>query len=242
MSGGVDSSVTAALLKRRGYDVIGVTMQLLPKEQEKQSACCNLDAICDAQRVAAKLNIPHYVLNIRDTFKEKVIDYFVDHYISGLTPNPCVECNRHIKFDELRRMGDDLGTDYVATGHYVRRTFSPKKGLYFLKKAKDLSKDQSYFLYMLNSESLSKTFFPLGGYLKTEIRAIADQLGLINAKKPDSQEICFVTKGTYKEFVEQQLDGKPVEGGTISDLDGKVLGFHSGIHHFTIGQRKGLGI
>jgi len=242
MSGGVDSSVSAALLKQRGYDVIGITMQLLPKEQEKQSACCNLDAVCDAQRVAAKLKIPHYVINIRDNFKEKVIDYFVDQYVNGFTPNPCVECNRHIKFDELRRVAEEMGADYVATGHYVRRAFNPHTKQFTLRKAKDPGKDQSYFLYMLSAEQLAKTLFPLGGYFKSEIREIASRLGLINADKPDSQEICFVTKGSYKQFVEAQLGKKPVEGGDIVGMDGVVLSTHSGIHNFTIGQRKGIGI
>jgi len=242
MSGGVDSSVTAALLKRRGYDVIGITMQLLPKEQEKQSACCNLDAVCDAQRVAGKLKIPHYVINIRDTFKEKVIDYFVDQYVSGFTPNPCVECNRHIKFDELRRVGVEMGAEYIATGHYVRRVFSPKTRQFTLRKAKDMGKDQSYFLYMLSNENLAKTIFPLGDFHKSEVRQMAESMGLINAQKPDSQEICFVTKGTYKQFVEEQLGSAPVLGGLIVDMDGIVLRSHDGIHQFTIGQRKGIGI
>ncbi|NDC82482.1 tRNA 2-thiouridine(34) synthase MnmA [bacterium] len=242
MSGGVDSSVSAALLKRRGYDVIGITMQLLPKEQEKQSACCNLDAVCDAQRVAAKLEIPHFVVNIRDTFQDKVINYFVDQYVNGLTPNPCIECNRHIKFDELRKIGLEMGTDYVATGHYVRRLFSPATRRFTLRKAKDLTKDQSYFLYMLSSEQLAKTVFPLGDFHKTDVRKMAETMGLINAQKPDSQEICFVTKGTYKQFVHDQLGERRIEGGAIVNLEGTVLGFHQGIHQFTIGQRKGLGI
>ena len=242
MSGGVDSSVTAALLQRRGYDVIGITMQLLPKEQEKQSACCNLDAVCDAQRVAGKLGIPHYVINIRDTFKAKVIDYFVDQYVSGYTPNPCVECNRHIKFDEIRRVGIEMGTEYVATGHYVRRVFNPRTRQFTLRKAKDMGKDQSYFLYMLSAENLAKTIFPLGDFHKSEVRQMAESMGLLNAQKPDSQEICFVTKGTYKQFVEEQLGSVPVLGGPIVDLEGTILGQHDGIHHFTIGQRKGIGI
>ncbi len=242
MSGGVDSSVSAALLKRRGYDVIGVTMQLLPKEQEKQSACCNLDAVCDAQRVAAKLKIPHYVINIRDTFKEKVIDYFVDQYVNGMTPNPCVECNRHIKFDALQSVANEMGADMVATGHYVRRTFNPHTRQFTLRKAKDPGKDQSYFLYMMSSAQLAKTVFPLGDFFKSEIREMASNLGLINANKPDSQEICFVTKGTYKQFVEAQLGKHPIQGGDIVGLDGAVLATHTGIHNFTIGQRKGIGI
>lgn len=242
MSGGVDSSVTAALLKRRGYDVIGITMQLLPKEQEKQSACCNLDAVCDAQRVAAKLGIPHYVVNIRDAFKEKVIDYFVDQYVSGHTPNPCVECNRHIKFDELRKVGLEMGAEYIATGHYVRRVFNPHTRQFTMRKGKDSGKDQSYFLYMMSSEELSKTLFPLGDMQKSEVRELAMSMDLINAQKPDSQEICFVTKGTYKQFVADHLGYTPALGGNLVDMDGTVLGTHDGIHHFTIGQRKGIGI
>ena len=183
MSGGVDSSVAAALLKKRGYDVIGITMQLLPKESEKRSACCNIDSISDAKRVANKLNIPHYTINIRESFKENVIDLFIKDYMMGLTPNPCVECNRTIKFDELKKVGKNLNADYIATGHYCKITKHPHKNKFYLKKAKDLRKDQSYFLYMLNEKQLKETLFPLGGFTKPEIREMAHTFKLINADK-----------------------------------------------------------
>jgi tRNA-uridine 2-sulfurtransferase len=242
MSGGVDSSVAAALLKKRGYDVIGITMQLLPKESEKRSACCNIDSISDAKRVANKLNIPHYTINIRDSFKENVIDLFVKDYMMGLTPNPCVECNRTIKFDELKKVAKDLKADYVATGHYCKITKHPHKSKFYLKKAKDLRKDQSYFLYMLDEEQLKETMFPLGGFTKPEIREMAHKFNLINADKAESQEICFVTKGKYHEFIEQQVEKKQLKPGPIYSHEGKVMGEHKGIHHYTIGQKRGLNL
>ena len=243
MSGGVDSSVCAALLKQRGYDVIGLTLQLLPKENEKQSACCNLNAIHDAKRICGKLKIPHYTLNIRDDFKHHVIDYFVDTYLSGETPNPCVECNRHIKFDILRQKALELGADYIATGHYIKRTASRKNpGSFYMKKAKDLNKDQSYFLYMMPQEQLSMTLFPLGNYEKPEIREMAKKFGLLNADKPDSQEICFVTAGTYRNFVMENLENRDIKAGHIVDMQGQILAEHKGLFNYTIGQRKGLGI
>lgn len=242
MSGGVDSSVAAALLKRRGYDVIGFTLQLLPENNEKQSACCNLDSICDAKRVANKIGIPHYTIEFRDTFKEKVIDYFVNGYLSGQTPNPCVECNRHIKFNALEQKARELGADYVATGHYCIRTQSPTTKEYFLKKAKDATKDQTYFLYMVTQEQLKHTLFPLGRYLKPQIRKMAEEWGLINAHKPDSQEICFVTQANYKNFIEKHSQQSDRQKGFITDKNGIILGEHSGIYQFTIGQRKGLGL
>ncbi len=242
MSGGVDSSVTAALLKKRGYDVIGITLQLLPKEDEKISSCCNLGAINDAKRVASRLGIPHYTVNSREPFKEKVMDYFVDQYLSGYTPNPCVECNRYIKFDELMSKAKDLDADYVATGHYVRRSYSPKRNAYFLKKGIDPAKDQSYFLYMLQSHQLANILFPLGGFVKEDIRAIARDLVLINADKPDSQEICFVGTKSYKDYIRDNVDASHLQPGDIMDTSGKVLGRHEGIFQYTIGQRKGLNL
>lgn len=242
MSGGVDSSVTAALLKKRGYDVIGITMQLLPKETEQDSSCCNINSINDAKRVAAKLNIPHYTINIREPFKHHVIDYFINEYMLGHTPNPCVECNRYIKFEELRKKAKELNADYVATGHYVKRTANYKTNEFFLNKAIDPRKDQSYFLYMLTSKDLSEVLFPLGDFHKSEIREMAKKFNLINADKPDSQEICFVTKGNYKEFIEEQLGAKPSKQGPITNQNGDVLGEHKGIYNYTIGQRKGLNI
>ena len=241
MSGGLDSSVAAALLKRRGYDVIGITMQLLPKESEKLSACCNLNSICDAKRVAQQVGIPHYTINIRDTFKKQVIDYFINDYLLGLTPNPCVECNRSIKFNELQTVATDLQADYIATGHYCQITKSTKTNDVFLKKGKDPTKDQSYFLYMLTQSQLKKTLFPLGGYLKSEIRALAEKLSLFTAKKAESQEICFVTQGNYASFIEKEINKQLLPGHIISTA-GTILGQHKGIHHYTIGQRRGLNL
>lgn len=240
MSGGVDSSVTAAILKKRGYDVIGMTMQLLPKEEERISKCCNLSAVDDAKRVCAQLHIPHYTINSRQPFKDKVMTPFINSYLAGETPNPCVECNRYIKFDELYARAKDLGATYIATGHYCKRTKSPDGTRYFLKKAKDHSKDQSYFLYMLRSEQLKYILFPLGNYQKSEIRDLALKYNFRNASKPDSQEICFV-QGSYKDYVESKLPEAPKPGPIIT-TDGKVLGQHQGIHAYTIGQRKRLGI
>tara|TARA_B100000427_G_scaffold329821_1_gene348173 strand:+ start:5335 stop:6411 length:1077 start_codon:yes stop_codon:yes gene_type:complete len=242
MSGGIDSSVTAALLQKRGYDVIGITMQLVPKETEKQSACCNIGAINDAKRVASKLNIPHYTINIRDEFKHHVIDYFVNEYLLGHTPNPCVECNRYIKFDALEQKCKELNADYIATGHYCKITANAKKSRFFLKKAKDQQKDQSYFLYMLSQQQLKRTLFPLGNYLKSEIRDIAHSFNLINANKKESQDICFVTNGNYKSFIENEIDKKTIDKGNIVDTTGAILGEHTGIYNYTIGQRKGLNI
>lgn len=242
MSGGVDSSATAALLKKRGYDVVGFTLQLLPQEQETTSACCNLGAVHDAKRVAIKLGIPHYVLNIRDEFKHHVIDYFVDSYLEGLTPNPCVECNRHIKFDALMQKAKELDADFVATGHYIRRVYNPHTKQYMLKTAYDGNKDQSYFLYMMSQDTLRHTLFPLGQFTKPQIREMASNWGLVNAHKPDSQEICFVTAGTYRQYVEENKGNRPIEKGFIVDMKGTILGQHEGVYRFTIGQRKGIGI
>ena len=241
MSGGVDSSVSAALLQQQGYDVIGITLQLLPKEKEHDSSCCNLDSITDAKRVANHIGIPHYTVNIRDDFKHHVMDYFVSEYMLGRTPNPCVECNRFIKFDALHQKAKELGADYVATGHYVIRHHDKDKDAYYLQKAKDPTKDQSYFLYMMSSDDLSRTLFPLGGYLKSEIREIAADLGLINANKSDSQDICFVSKGNYNSFIEDYLGTKP-EPGNIVDKNGASLSQHTGIYNYTIGQKRGLNL
>tara|TARA_A100001015_G_scaffold36652_1_gene40391 strand:+ start:506 stop:1591 length:1086 start_codon:yes stop_codon:yes gene_type:complete len=242
MSGGVDSSVTAAILKERGFDVIGITMQLLPFEEQKVSACCNLGAVDDARRVCASLNIPHYVINSREIFKERVIDPFVATYSEGKTPNPCVECNRFIKFDELMKRADALDAYYIATGHYCKITKSRNSDERFLKAANDQGKDQSYFLYMLNQSTLKRLLFPLGKYTKSEIRQKAERLGLINATKKDSQEICFVSKTSYREFVQDRISASDLKSGLIRHTNGDVLGEHSGIHQFTIGQRKGLNV
>ncbi|MEK9727672.1 MAG: tRNA 2-thiouridine(34) synthase MnmA [Candidatus Margulisiibacteriota bacterium] len=242
MSGGVDSSVTAAILKERGFEVIGITMQLLPFEEQKQSACCNLGAVADARRVCQKLGIRHYVINSRDIFKEKVIDPFVNTYKMGQTPNPCVECNRFIKFDELLKRADVLNAKYIATGHYCKITKSKLNDERFIKAANDQGKDQSYFLYMINQPTLKRLLFPLGRYTKDQIRQKANQLDLLNANRPDSQEICFVSQKSYRNFVESRLDDSEIKPGNIQHVDGSTLGTHSGIHNFTIGQRKGLNI
>ena len=242
MSGGVDSSVTAAILKERGYEVIGITMQLLPFEEQKQSACCNLGAVSDARRVCQMLGIRHYVINSRDVFKEKVIDPFVATYKAGQTPNPCVECNRFIKFDELLKRADVLDAHYIATGHYCKITKARNSDQFYIKAANDQGKDQSYFLYMINQNTLKRLLFPLGRYTKDQIRDKANQLGLLNANRPDSQEICFVSQKSYRTFVEDRLTAEDIRPGQIQHIDGTVLGEHQGIHNYTIGQRKGLNI
>ncbi len=242
MSGGVDSSVTAALLKERGYEVIGITMQLLPFEEQQQSACCNLGAVSDARRVCQMLGIRHYVINSRDIFKEKVIDPFVATYKAGQTPNPCVECNRFIKFDELLKRADVLDAHYIATGHYCKITKARNSDQYYIKAANDEGKDQSYFLYMINQPTLKRLLFPLGRYTKDQIRQKANALGLLNANRPDSQEICFVSQKSYRSFVEDRLSKDDIHSGDIKHINGEVLGTHQGIHNFTIGQRKGLNI
>ncbi len=239
MSGGVDSSVTAALLQQQGYEVIGVTFQLLQKAEQDRSACCNLNAVNDAKKVAYKLDIPHYTLNIRDDFNEHVIAPFVAKYAAGKTPNPCVECNRHIKFEHLSKTAKELNAGHIATGHYSKITYNPTTQKYQLEKAADAHKDQSYFLYMLTADQLQSTLFPLGDFPKTKVRKMAESFNLITAHKSDSQDICFVAN-TYKEFVETHMQKEDTKPGLIVDTSGKVLGSHAGIHQFTIGQRKGL--
>lgn len=242
MSGGVDSSVCAAILKNRGFEVIGITMQLLPFEEQKQSACCNLGAVSDARRVCQTLGIRHYVVNAREAFKQHVIDPFISTYKHGQTPNPCVECNRFIKFDELIRHANALNAHYIATGHYCKITKSRDGQIHYLHAANDEGKDQSYFLYMLNQPTLQRLLFPLGRYTKDAIREKATKLGLKNAHRPDSQEICFVSQSSYRQFVASRLSKTDVRPGDICHIDGTILGRHSGIHNYTIGQRKGLNI
>ncbi|MFH1710117.1 MAG: tRNA 2-thiouridine(34) synthase MnmA [bacterium] len=231
MSGGVDSSVAAALLKKEGHDVIGITMQIWPRA-EKGDSCCSLSAVEDARRVANKLGIPYYVLDFQKIFKRNVIDYFISEYNLGRTPNPCVRCNQSIKFDALLKKSKDLGADYLATGHYAR--IEKKSGRYILKKGVDPKKDQSYFLYPLSQEALSRTIFPLGDMTKQEIRKLAKKFKLKVADKKESQEICFVDGDFGKLFSAKK--------GNIVDLDGKVLGKHKGYQLYTIGQRRGLGL
>lgn len=242
MSGGVDSSVAALLLLRAGYDVTGVTMRLRPDEYMSQSAaggCCSLDDIDDARRVAYKLGIEHLVLNFTDVFEKDVIDYFAAQYAAGLTPNPCIACNRYVKFDAMLRRAKELEFDYIATGHYAVIEQSAA-GRWLLKKA-SASKDQSYVLYSFTQEQLSRTLMPLGSYTKPQARAMAEEAGLPVAHKPDSQEICFVENNDYAGFIERYT-GKTAPAGSFIDQNGNVLGRHRGITHYTVGQRKGLGV
>jgi len=241
MSGGVDSSVCAYLLKEAGYEVIGVTMCFnLETKERKRPICCDWQAIEDARRVAYQLGIKHYVLNFSDILKEKIIKRFCDTYLIGKTPNPCVECNRYIKFGTLLEKALKLDADFLATGHYARIE-KDTRGVYYLKKAKDPQKDQSYFLYYLNQQKLRKILFPLGNYLKSEIRQIARKIKLPVADRPASQDICFLPKGDYREFLSLHFQDK-IKPGEIVDKEGRVLGRHRGICFYTLGQRQGLGL
>jgi tRNA-uridine 2-sulfurtransferase len=241
MSGGVDSSVAAYLLKKQGYDVIGVTMQIWDEVSEESGTCCSLSAVEDARRVASKLGIPHYVFNFKNSFDKEVVQYFISEYLKGRTPNPCIACNKHIKFDELLKKANSMDIEYVSTGHYAQIVEPSKKtnNRYLLKKGKDPSKDQSYVLYNLTQEQLSKSLFPLGKLKKKKVRKIAEKIGLAVANKKDSQEICFVTDNNYGKFIEDQTK-KDFKEGNIIDLQGNILGQHNGIHKYTVGQRKGI--
>jgi tRNA-specific 2-thiouridylase len=245
MSGGVDSSVAAALLLEAGYEVIGVTMRQLagdlPYGIELEGECCSLEAVDDARAVANKLGIPYYVLNSHVPFRGTVIDYFVDEYLRGRTPNPCVVCNRIFRFDLLLEKVAALESDFLATGHYVRRSFDETTGRWVIKKGLDASKDQSYVLFGLNQRQLARSLFPLGDYSKADIREKAKALGLRVAAKPDSQEICFIPDQDYGRFI-REYRPEAVRPGNIVDESGKVLGQHRGIIDYTIGQRKGMGI
>ena len=242
MSGGVDSSVVAALLKREGYDVVGITLQLYDhgSAAHRAGACCAGQDIHDARRVAEVVGIPHYVLDYEARFREAVIDRFAESYLSGETPIPCVECNRSIKFRDLLATAKELGADVLATGHYVASRALPD-GRPALFRAADPDRDQSYFLYATMPEQLAMLRFPLGERPKDETRALARELGLSVAEKPDSQDICFVPRGRYAQLVER-LRPEAAEAGDIVHVDGAVLGRHDGIIHFTIGQRRGLGV
>ena len=244
MSGGVDSSVAAYLLKEQGYDVIGVTMQIWQDESQEQieenGGCCGITAVDDARRVAAQLDIPYYVMNFKNEFKENVIDYFTNEYINGRTPNPCIACNRYVKWDSLLRRGMDIGADYIATGHYARISKLPN-GRYAVRNSVTAKKDQTYALYNLTQEQLSHTLMPVGEYTKDEIRAIASKIGIQVANKPDSMEICFVPDNDYAGFISRET-GYVSTPGNFVDLDGNILGQHRGIIHYTVGQRKGLGL
>lgn len=240
MSGGVDSSVTAYLLKAQGYDCIGVTMKLYDGEDGRESTCCSLRDVEDAKSVCHRLGIPHYTFNFTGDFDREVIAPFIRSYEQGRTPNPCIDCNRRLKFQRLYHRALELGCDYIATGHYVRRV-EEADGTVTLHKALDADKEQSYVLYNMTQEQLRRTLFPLGELTKTEVREIAQREGFLNAKKHDSQDICFVPDGDYAAFI-QEYTGKTYAPGPVYDVDGNKLGTHRGIIHYTIGQRKGLGL
>ncbi|MGN0136461.1 tRNA 2-thiouridine(34) synthase MnmA [Anaerotignum sp.] len=244
MSGGVDSSVAACLMKEKGYTCMGATMKLFYNEEiglSREHTCCSLADVEDARSVADQLDIPYYVFNFSDKFRECVIDPFIQAYETGKTPNPCIDCNRYLKFEKLFQRMKELDYDYVVTGHYARIEYDKDSGRYLLKKALDGAKDQSYVLYMMTQEQLQHTLFPLGNMTKPEVRRIAESHGFINAKKHDSQDICFVTNGKYTDFMQQYTQKQYPEGDFV-DREGKILGKHKGIIHYTIGQRKGLGL
>lgn len=244
MSGGVDSSVALYLMNQQGYHCTGITMKLFDNEDvgiEREKTCCSVEDVKDARSVAFSLNVPFYVFNFSDEFKNEVIDRFISSYECGATPNPCIDCNRYIKFEKLYWRGRQLEMDYVVTGHYARIELDSATGRYLLKKSIDESKDQSYALYAMTQEQLSHTLFPLGGLHKSEVRKIAEDMGFINAKKRDSQDICFVKDGDYAGFIENYT-GKLYPNGNFTDKEGNILGDHKGIIRYTIGQRKGLGL
>jgi tRNA-uridine 2-sulfurtransferase len=255
MSGGVDSSTVAAMLRADGHQVIGLTMQLWNQRrlaghtgmpETVQGRCCSLDDVYDARRVAETLGIPYYVVNHEDRFERDVVRPFVEEYLSGRTPIPCSLCNNHLKFDQLLIVAQQIGADALATGHYARVEFDQSGGRWLLKRPADRSKDQTYFLFGLTQEQLSRTLFPLGEMTKPEVRNLARHHGLALAEKPDSQEICFVPGGDYKNFLDaylaEQGDALPDTAGELVTSDGNVIGEHQGIHQFTVGQRKGLGV
>lgn len=242
MSGGVDSSVAAFLLQKESFEVIGATMKLYNNEDidfVSEKTCCSLDDVLDAKSVCARLGIRHYTLNMTDDFKKEVIERFISAYQNGFTPNPCIDCNRYMKFSKMLHRAQELNIDYVATGHYAR--IEKQGDRYILKKAVDLSKDQSYVLYSLTQEQLKVTKFPLGNYIKQQVREIAEENGFVNARKHESQDICFVPDGDYSKFIEYYT-GKTYPCGDFVDMNGKRLGEHKGIIRYTIGQRRGLGL
>lgn len=244
MSGGVDSSVAAYLTKEMGYNATGITLKLFDNEdigETKEKTCCSPDDIDDARNVCRKIGIPYYVYNFKDSFKENVIDRFISAYENGTTPNPCIDCNRYIKFEKLIRRAEELEFDKVVTGHYSIIEYDEGADRFLLKKSADLSKDQSYVLYSLTQKQLSKTLLPLGNLTKSYVREIAESLNLINAKKHDSQDICFVPDGDYAKFIEQYT-GRTYPNGNFVDENGNILGEHKGIIRYTVGQRKGLGL
>ncbi|MBZ5523985.1 MAG: tRNA 2-thiouridine(34) synthase MnmA [Acidobacteriia bacterium] len=255
MSGGVDSSTVAAMLRAEGMNVVGLTMQLWNQRrlagypdmpEQVQGRCCSIDDVYDARRVAEDLGIPYYVVNQEERFENDVVRPFVEEYLSGRTPIPCSLCNNHLKFDQLLITARQIGADLLATGHYARCEFDAQRNRWLLKRAADPAKDQTYFLFGLTQDQLSHTLFPLGGMSKPEVREIARSHELALADKPDSQEICFVPSGDYKKFIDAYLadqgESLPDTSGELVTTDGKVIGRHEGIHNFTVGQRKGLGV
>lgn len=247
MSGGVDSSVAAAILLQEGYDVVGVTMNLWPEvesdsQAERIGGCCSLAATEDARRVCHILGIPHYVLNFREVFRETVVVDFAKEYVRGRTPNPCIRCNQRVKFEALLHKAVALGAEYIATGHYARIVYDEDRARYVIKRGLDPNKDQSYALYTMTQKQLAKTFFPMGTLTKTQTRETAAKLGLDRvAEKPESQEICFIPDNDYPKFLRGYMPD-PAKPGPILDTEGKVVGEHQGIIHYTIGQRKGIGV
>ena len=255
MSGGVDSSTVAAMLRAEGFTVVGLTMQLWNQRrlagregmpEQVQGRCCSIDDVYDARRVAEDLSIPYYVVNHEERFERDVVRPFVEEYLSGRTPIPCSLCNNHLKFDQLLVTARQIGADLLATGHYARCEFDSGRNRWLLRRAADHAKDQTYFLFGLTQEQLSRTRFPLGDMSKPQVRELARQHGLALAQKPDSQEICFVPGGDYKRFIDaylaEQGETLPDTSGELVTTDGTVIGRHEGIHNFTVGQRKGLGV
>ena len=255
MSGGVDSSTVAAMLRAEGHNVVGLTMQLWNQRrlagregmpEQVQGRCCSIDDVYDARRVAEDLGIPYYVVNHEERFERDVVRPFIDEYLSGRTPIPCSLCNNHLKFDQLLLTARQIGADMLATGHYARCEFDAERNRWLLRRAADPAKDQTYFLFGLTQEQLSRTLFPLGHMNKPQVRELAREHHLALAEKPDSQEICFVPGGDYKRFIDaylaEQGEQLPDTSGELVTTDGRVLGHHEGVHNFTVGQRKGLGV